>query len=83
MGVIADKEILVERILSRARESDAKTREDILRKIERELGLGEPDDGQQVGKCMEKVDLKIPNMGTLEDLQNAFLSFYNQLSHDI
>lgn len=73
VGVDAGKDILVERIIGRGRESDAKNREEILRKIEREWGKGEPEDGQQVGKCMEKVDVLIKNEGTLKELERNFL----------
>ncbi len=83
LGVTADKDVLVERILSRARGSDATNREEILRKIEREWGVGEPSDGQQVGKCMDKADYIISNMGTLKNLQKTFLNFYNKISHEI
>lgn len=79
VGVSADKNLLVERIMKRARESDSKMREDILRKIERELGKDEPPDGQQVGKCMEKADFIIENNGTLQDLSKIFLNYYQKL----
>lgn len=77
IGVFANKDLLVERILSRARESDAKSREEILRKIERELGVGEPENGQQVEKCMAKADIIIDNEGTLEELKEKFISYYS------
>ncbi len=79
IGVSANKELLVKRILSRGRDSDAKEKSEILRKIEREWGVNEPIDGQQVGKCIEMVDVLIENEGTLEDLQNKFMSYYNSL----
>ena len=79
VGVHANKELLVERVLGRARESDATERDEILRKIEREWGEGEGEDGQQVGKCMDKVDVVIDNEGTLEELQEKFISYYKSL----
>lgn len=79
VGVHASKDILVERILSRGRESDAKVRDDIIRKLERELGKGEPEDGQQVAKCMEKVDQIIENEGTLQELDAKFETFYRSV----
>lgn len=82
VGVNTDKNLLVDRIVKRARESDARTREDILRKIEREWGAGEPMSGQQVGKCMEKVDYVIENNGTLDDLSRNFLAYYQQIEHN-
>lgn len=81
IGVDCAREILVERILSRGRESDAKERAEIIRKLDREWGVNEPSDGQQVEKCMQKVDLIIKNEGTLEELKNNFLDFYNKVSY--
>jgi dephospho-CoA kinase len=78
-GVHTDKDILVNRILSRNRESDAKEKSEILRKIEREWGKDEPEDGQQVGKCMQKVDFTITNEGALEDHQKNFMDYYNKI----
>lgn len=80
VGVNANRELLVERILSRGRESDAIEKSEIIRKLDREWGLGEPEDGQQVEKCMKKVDFMIDNEGSLQDLQKAFLEFYNKIS---
>lgn len=79
VGIKTDLNLLADRILSRNRESDAKDRDEILRKVEREWGKGEPEDGQQVGKCMELTDYTINNDGTLEDLANNFLKYYQQI----
>ena len=79
IGVHTDRDVLVDRILSRGRESDAKERSEILRKIDREWGKGESEDGQQVGKCMEKADQIIENEGTLDELQQNFISYYDSI----
>ncbi|MDP2642345.1 MAG: dephospho-CoA kinase [Candidatus Peregrinibacteria bacterium] len=79
VGVNTERELLISRILSRARESDAKTKDEIVRKIDRELGVGEPEDGQQVAKCLQKVDVTVDNNGTLEELSNGFLDWYNKV----
>jgi len=79
VGIKTDLNLLVDRILSRNRDSDPKSREEVLRKVEREWGKGEPEDGQQVGKCMELTDYTIDNGGTLEDLANNFLKYYEQI----
>jgi len=79
VGVNTERELLISRILSRARESDAKTKDEIVRKIDRELGVGEPEDGQQVAKCLQKVDVMIDNNGTLAELSNGFLDWYNKV----
>lgn len=78
-GLHADREILVERILKRGRPSDAKTPEEILHKIEREWGKDEPHDGQQMERCMEKIDVLIKNEGTLDELDKKVMELYNKL----
>lgn len=78
-GVHTGREALVERILSRAREGDLADREEILAKIDREWGFGEPEDGQQVGKCMDKVDEIIENEGPLEEFREKFLTVYKRM----
>jgi dCMP deaminase len=79
VGVHANKDLLVERILSRSRESDSKDSSEILRKIEREFGKGESSDGQQVKKCMEMTDIIIDNEGTLDELHAKFLDYYSAI----
>jgi len=79
VGVKTDLNLLADRILSRNRDSDPKDRDEVLRKVEREWGKGEPEDGQQVGKCMELTDYTIDNGGTLEDLANNFMKYYQQI----
>lgn len=73
VGVRARRDLLVSRILSRARSGDATTEADILAKVDREWGVGEPDDGQQVGRCMENADVTIVNEGTLEELDQKII----------
>lgn len=80
VGLQANQDILVDRIIKRARPSDAKTPEDIIHRIKKEWGDGEPEGGQQVGKCMQKVDRIIVNEGTLEELEKKFEAVYNELS---
>jgi len=79
IGVDTDKNLLVERILNRSRESDPRVRDEILKKIERELGKGEPKDGQQVEKCMKEADKIIGNNGTLEEFTQSFSDYYNSI----
>ena len=82
LGVKVGREILVDRILGRGREGDAAEREEVFMKLDREWGIGEPEDGQQVGKCMEMVDEMIVNEGSLDELERTFLSYYNGLFPD-
>ncbi|QQR84082.1 AAA family ATPase [Candidatus Peregrinibacteria bacterium] len=82
VGLEANRDLLVERILKRARPSDAKTPDEILRKIERELSEGESLAGQQVGKCMQKTDVTLVNEGTLEELEKTVLNYYRDWQGD-
>jgi dCMP deaminase len=82
LGVHAGKEEVVRRILGRAREGDAQERREIEAKIEREWGIGEPADGQQVGRCMEMADEVLDNMGTLAELGEKFEKYYERISSD-
>lgn len=79
VGVHASRDLLIERIMSRGRGGDANERLEILHKIEREWGKGEPPEGQQVGKCMEMVDMEIENEGTLEEFENKIISYFNSI----
>jgi len=79
VGLHADRELLIERILKRNRESDPNNREEVLHKIEREWGKGESQEGQQMEKCVQKADIIIENEGTLEELDQRFVDFYQSL----
>ncbi len=73
VAIEVDKNLLVKRILSRARANDPVSKEEVLKKIDRELGLNEPEDGQQVAKCIKMADIVVSNNGTLEEFKNSFL----------
>lgn len=78
-GIKADRDLLVSRILKRARQSDPKTAEEIMKKIEREWGVGEPPEGQQVERCLRHSDVLIENEETLEELDKKVMKLYNKL----
>jgi dCMP deaminase len=80
VGVDVKKSLLVERILSRARDGDAIDKKEVLKKIEREEGKKEPPEGQQVAKCMKLVDITIKNEGTLDEFKKAFVAYYETLA---
>ncbi|MFA6435721.1 MAG: AAA family ATPase [Candidatus Gracilibacteria bacterium] len=79
IGISTPREMLIERLLSRARAGDAISREEIATKLDREWGKNEPPEGQQVGLCMQKVDRVVPNEGTLDALEKNILSYYHSL----
>ena len=75
LGVSAGNEILVKRLMDRKRGGLKLTRDGILEKLEKEKGVGEPPEGQQVKKCLENVDHFILNEGSLENLEEKFEHF--------
>ncbi len=77
VGLYAEEDILVNRILSRKRAGDAVSREDIVAKLDREYGKDEPEEGQQVEKCMQQVEFVIRNEGSLDEFTENVMEFYN------
>ncbi len=80
MGVTSSQETIIERVLSRKRDGDSVTKEQIIGKLETEKGKGQPADGQQVSKCIDMSDYLIVNEGTIEELKNKTEHFLNLLS---
>ncbi|MBU0767331.1 AAA family ATPase [Patescibacteria group bacterium] len=75
VGVSADTETIVKRIMERQRGGEVLKRESILERLEKEKGVGEPPEGQQVSKCIDLCDFMILNDGKLEDLEKKFEHF--------
>jgi len=75
VGVGAAPEIVVGRLIARGREGQRITREEILLRLEREQGRGEPADGQQVRKCIEQADYFFLNEGTLDEMGDKLIHF--------
>lgn len=78
VGVTASPETIVDRITKRNREGTPLSREEILEKLNRERGIGEPSEGQQVQRCLDHADFLIVNEGTLQDL-NVKLTHFERL----
>jgi dCMP deaminase len=79
VGVSANDDLLINRILERGREGVVMIREEVLAKLNKEKGIGEPEGGQQVKKCLEMVDCFMLNEGTLEDLHKKIQHYLNLL----
>ncbi|MDD4627830.1 MAG: AAA family ATPase [Candidatus Peribacteraceae bacterium] len=79
IGVTADPEVIVSRLTARKREGSSLSKEQILERLEKEKGVGEPPEGQQVKKCLELVDFLIINEGTLEELAKKLTHFLRLL----
>lgn len=70
IGIDAGIDIIIQRIKSRDRDTDKAEEAELRKRLEREWGIGEPEDGQQVGKCMAAADFIIRNDGTLKELRS-------------
>ena len=77
-GLQADRDLLISRILKRARPSDPKTHQEVIERVEREWGKGEPPEGQQMERCMRHTDELIENEGSLEELDKKVMELYNR-----
>ena len=70
VGVDADIDIIIHRIKLRDRNTDQAEEAELRKRLDREWGIGEPEDGQHVGKCMAMADFVIRNNGTLKELRS-------------
>lgn len=75
LGMSPSRETIIERIMSRNRDGDALTREEIESKLDKERGIGEPENGQQVEKCLKMVDYIVVNEGELSELEEKIMHF--------
>jgi dephospho-CoA kinase len=73
LGVDIDKDILLERIKNRNHSYDNGDDKELEKRLDREWGIGEPEDGQQVGKCMDITDITIYNNSSLDDLRTGII----------
>lgn len=75
----APEQAIIDRIFFRKRADDTLDKEAIRKKLRREMGEGEPPDGQQVGKCIEMADYVFENVMPLEKVEKEFLKLYNSI----
>lgn len=73
LGIRTNRDILLKRLLNRQRSDDLASEAELNRRLDREWGIGEPENGQQVGRCMAQADMTIENNGNLEALRSAFM----------
>ena len=76
---IAPEQMIIDRIFSRKRSDDTLDEDAIRKKLRREMGEGEPEDGQQVGKCIEMADYTFNNIVAFKEVESEFLKLYNQI----
>ena len=75
----APEEAIIERMFFRKRADDTLDEEVIRKKLRREMGEGEPPDGQQVKKCIEMADYVFENVMPFEKVEEEFLKLYNSI----
>lgn len=68
----APEDLIIKRILSRKRSDDTLTEESIRQKLRREWGVGEPEEGQQVGKCIKMADYTFENTMPIDEVEEKF-----------
>lgn len=83
VAVDAPQEIRFERLVSRNRESDPQTWEEFVFVDNRDKGIGEPESGQGVGKCMALADVKLINSGSFDEVQEDVKNLYEALQKKV
>lgn len=73
IGINAERKTLMRRIRSRGRMGDPIDEAEIHKVLDKDWGMGQPVDGQQVGECLKKVDKIIKNESTLDELDENVL----------
>ena len=76
---IAPEELIVKRILERKRVDDTLDEVTIRQKLRREMGEGEPPEGQQVGKCIEMADFTFENVMDMDRVEEEFMKLYDRI----
>lgn len=76
----APEDTIVQRILFRKRSDDTLNEKAIRHKLRREMGEGEPEDGQQVAKCIELADYTFENTMPMNEVETAFKKLYDKIT---
>jgi len=76
----APEDLIVKRILARKRADDTLDEASIRKKLRREMGEGEPPEGQQVAKCIELADYVFENTMPMDEVEVEFMKLYNEIS---
>ena len=76
----APEELLVSRILSRKRSDDILDETAIRQKLRREMGEGEPFEGQQVQKCIDMADYVFENTMPMDQVEAEFMKLYTKIN---
>lgn len=76
VAIVAPLDVLVERVQSRKRDADSEMdHEEIVRKILIEMGELPSPFGFEINKCIEKADLVVENIGTINEMREKLEDF--------
>ena len=76
----ATEDQIISRIFSRKRSDDTLDEAAIRHKLRREMGEGEPPEGQQVAKCIEMADYEFENVMAFEEVGPEFMKLYDEIA---
>jgi dephospho-CoA kinase len=69
IGINVEMHLLLQRIKKRQRSTDTVSEEELKRVLEREWGIGEPENGQRVGDCLAMAEYVVDNNHSIENLR--------------
>lgn len=78
----APEDLIISRILSRKRSDDTLDENAIRLKLKREMGEGEPPEGQQVQKCIDMADYVFENTMPIDQVETEFMKLYNRINDE-
>ena len=79
VGIEADIPVILERLRKRGRATDRGKTDELLKALEREWGVGESADGQQVGACMALSDILIVNNSSIQAFEKKIKNVLNEI----
>ena len=79
VGIEADIPVILERLRKRGRATDRVKTDELLKALEREWGVGESADGQQVGACMALSDILIVNNSSIQAFEKKIKNVLNEI----
>ena len=74
LGLDSEIDTIINRIKKRNRKTDIAENQELKKRLDREWGLGEPQYGQHVGKCMDMADFVVDNNESLEELKTKIFN---------
>ncbi len=76
----APEDTIVKRVLARKRSDDTLEESAIRAKLRREMGEGEPPEGQQVQRCIDMADYVFENTMPIEQVEAEFMKLYEKMT---